>query len=123
MIGREISHYQILEKIGEGGMGVVYKAEDTHLQRLVALKFLPPHISGNPEEKARFLHEARSASALNHPNITTIHAIEESSEGTFLVMECVDGKTLKQMAGKEGLSVKKVLEIAIGVCEGLNAAH
>jgi len=123
MIGQTISHYKILEKIGEGGMGIVYKAEDTQLQRLVALKFLPPHISGNPEEKTRFLHEARSASALNHPNVTTIHAIEESPEGTFLVMEYVEGKTFKQIIEIESLSLKKILEIGIQVCEGLNAAH
>jgi len=123
MIGQTISHYKILEKLGEGGMGVVYKAQDTQLQRLVALEFLPPHISGNPEEKARFLHEARSASALNHPNVTTIHAIAESPEGAFLVMEYVEGRTLKDIIENESLSLKKILEIGIQVCEGLNAAH
>jgi len=123
MIGKTISHYKILEKLGEGGMGVVYKAEDIQLQRLVALKFLPPHIADHPEEKARFIHEAQSASALNHPNVTTIYGIEESPEGLFIAMEYVEGKTLKQIIEKETLSIKKVLDIGIQVCEGLAIAH
>jgi serine/threonine protein kinase/Tfp pilus assembly protein PilF len=123
MIGKTISHYKILEKLGEGGMGVVYKAEDIQLQRFVALKFLPQHISGHPEEKARFIHEARSASALNHPNVTTIYGIEESPEGLFIAMEYVEGKTLKKMIEKEALSIKRVLDIGIQVCEGIAMAH
>jgi serine/threonine protein kinase/Flp pilus assembly protein TadD len=123
MIGKTISHYKILEKIGEGGMGVVYKAQDIQLQRLVALKFLPPHISDHPEEKARFIHEARSASALNHPNVTTIYGIEESPQGLFIAMEYVEGRTLKQVIEKETLSVRKVLDIGIQICEGLTIAH
>ncbi len=123
MIGKTISHYKILEKLGEGGMGVVYKAQDIQLQRLVALKFLPPHISDSSEEKARFIHEAQSASALNHPNVTTIYGIEESPEGLFIAMEYVEGKTLKQIIEKETLSVKKILDIGIQVCEGLTVAH
>jgi serine/threonine protein kinase/Flp pilus assembly protein TadD len=123
MLGKTISHYKILEKLGEGGMGVVYKARDIQLQRLVALKFLPPHISDNAEEKARFIHEAQSASALNHPNVTTIHGIEESPEGLFIVMEYVEGRTLKQIIEKEMLSIKKVLDIGIQICEGIAMAH
>ncbi len=123
MIGKTISHYKILEKLGEGGMGIVYKAEDIQLQRLVALKFLPPHVSKDSEEKARFIHEARSASALNHPNVTTIYGIEESSEGLFIAMECVEGKTLKQIVKEGPLSMKKVLDLGIQICEGLAVAH
>ena len=123
MIGRTISHYKILEKLGEGGMGVVYKAEDTKLKRTVALKFLPPHISESGEEKERFVHEAQSASALNHPNITTIHEIDEFEGQMFIVMEYCEGKTLKQVIEKETLPIKKVLDIGIQVCEGLTAAH
>ncbi len=123
MIGKTISHYKILEKIGEGGMGVVYKAEDTQLQRMVALKFLPPHVSKNSDEKARFIHEARSASALNHPNVTTIHGIEESAEGVFIVMEYVEGKTLKALAADERLSMKRILDVGVQICEGLALAH
>jgi non-specific serine/threonine protein kinase len=123
MIGKTISHYKILEKLGEGGMGVVYKTQDIQLQRLVALKFLPPHISDSSEEKARFIHEAQSASALNHPNVTTIYGIEESPEGLFIAMEYVEGKTLKQIIEKETLSIKKVLDIGIQICEGLALAH
>jgi len=123
MIGRIISHYKILEKLGEGGMGVVYKAEDTKLKRTVALKFLPPHISESGEEKERFIHEAQSASALNHPNITTIHEIDEFEGQMFIVMEYCEGKTLKQIIEKEPLSIKKVLDIGIQICEGLTAAH
>jgi len=123
MIGRTISHYRILEKLGEGGMGVVYKAEDTKLKRTVALKFLPPHISESGEEKERFIHEAQSASALNHPNITTIHEIDEFDGQMFIVMEYCEGRTLKQVIEKETLTVKKVLDIGIQVCEGLAIAH
>ena len=123
MIGQTISHYKILEKLGEGGMGVVYKAQDLKLDRLVALKFLPPHVSENSDEKARFVHEAKSASALNHPNVTTIHGIEESPEGVFIVMECVEGKTLKALAGEERLSLKRILDIGVQICEGLALAH
>jgi len=104
-------------------MGVVYKAQDIQLQRLVALKFLPPHISDSPQEKARFIHEAQSASALNHPNVTTIYGIEESPEGMFIAMEFVEGRTLKQIIEEETLSIKKVLDIGIQMCEGIAMAH
>ncbi len=122
-MSRTISHYEILEKLGEGGMGVVYKARDIQLQRLVALKFLPPHIAEHPEEKARFIHEAQSASALNHTNVTTIYGIEESPEGMFIAMEYVEGRTLKQIIEEETLSIKKVLDIGIQMCEGIAMAH
>jgi tetratricopeptide (TPR) repeat protein/TolB-like protein/predicted Ser/Thr protein kinase len=123
MIGRTVSHYRILDKLGEGGMGVVYKAEDLQLQRPVALKFLPPHISGDSEEKIRFIHEARSASALNHPNVTTIYEISESPEGPFIAMEYVEGKTLRQVIKDGPLPLKKILDIGIQICEGLAMAH
>ena len=123
MIGKTISHYRILEKLGEGGMGVVYKAQDTKLKRFVALKLLPPHVSESPEEKARFVHEAQSASALNHPNITTIHQIDEFEGQMFIVMEYCQGKTLKQIIEKETPSIKRILDIGIQICEGLTAAH
>jgi TolB-like protein/tetratricopeptide (TPR) repeat protein/tRNA A-37 threonylcarbamoyl transferase component Bud32 len=102
---------------------VVYKAQDIQLQRMVALKFLPPHISDHPEEKARFVHEAQSASALNHPNVTTIHQVDEFEGQMFIVMEYVEGKTVKEIVEKETPSIKRILDIAIQVCEGLNAAH
>jgi len=123
MIGKTISHYKILEKIGEGGMGVVYKAQDTKLKRFVALKLLPPHVSESPEEKARFVHEAQSASALNHPNITTIHEIDEFEGQMFIVMEYCEGKTLRQIIERETPSIKRILDIGIQICEGLTAAH
>ena len=123
MIGKTVSHYKILEKLGEGGMGVVYKAQDTKLGRLAALKFLPPHVADDPEEKARFIHEAQSASALNHPNVTTIYGIEEAPEGLFIAMEFIEGKTIKEIIEKEPPSIKKTLDIGIHVCEGLTAAH
>lgn len=121
MIGQTISHYKILEKLGEGGMGVVYKATDTKLDRFVALKFLPQHLSASEQDKARFIQEAKSASALNHPNVCTIHDISEFEGQLFIVMEFVDGKSLKDK--KEQLAAKQILEIGIQVAEGLAAAH
>jgi serine/threonine protein kinase len=97
MIGREISHYRILEKLGEGGMGVVYKAHDTKLNRDVALKFLPVHLSTNETEKRRFLQEAKAAAAINHPNVCMIHDIFEKVEQLFIVMEYVEGQTLRDL--------------------------
>jgi len=129
MIGQTISHYKILEKLGEGGMGVVYKAHDTKLQREVALKFLPHYITSDSAEKERFYHEARAASALNHPNVTTIYDINEFENPAtldkqlYLAMEYVEGKTLKQLVEKEVLPIKKVLDIAIQICDGLAAAQ
>ena len=95
MVGKTISHYKILEKLGEGGMGVVYKAEDTKLKRDVAIKFLPRLIVASEEERARFKNEAQAAAALNHPNIATIHAIEEIDDEMFIVMEYIEGQELK----------------------------
>ncbi|MCK9408853.1 MAG: serine/threonine-protein kinase [Bacteroidetes bacterium] len=121
MIGQTISQYKIIEKLGEGGMGVVYKAQDTKLDRFVALKFLPTHLAASEQDKARFIQEAKSASALNHPNVCTIHDISEHEGQLFIVMEFVDGKSLKEK--KENLGQKQILEIGIQVAEGLAAAH
>ncbi len=123
MIGRLISHYKITEKIGEGGMGIVYKAQDTKLERTVALKFLPQYLASDVHEKERFFHEAKTASALNHPNVTTIHEINEYEGQVYIVMEYVEGKTLKQIIESEPLPLKKELELAIQIGEGLLAAH
>ncbi len=122
MIGKTISHYKILEKLGEGGMGVVYKAQDTKLNRHVALKFLPHHLTDNETERARFLQEARAASALNHPNITTIHDILENKGQNFIVMELIEGPNLKELSATK-LELSKIIEIAIQLCQGLQAAH
>ena len=121
MIGSTILHYQILEKLGEGGMGEVYKAQDTKLDRFVALKFLSSQLTATEDEKARFIQEAKAASAMNHPNVCTIHDIQEHNGQLFIVMEFVDGKTLRDKKGN--LSTKRILEIGIQVSEGLAAAH
>jgi len=118
-----ISHYRIIEKIGEGGMGVVYKALDTKLNRTVALKFLPPRLLCNDEAKARFEHEAKAASALNHPNIATIHEIDEAGGRCFISMEYLGGGSLKELLKDKDLSMKEILDLALQIGEGLNAAH
>jgi len=123
MIGQTISHYKILEKIGEGGMGVVYKAQDTKLDRLVALKFLPEHLLYDPTSKARFIQEAKGASAINHPNITTVYEIDEVEGKSFIAMEFIEGKSLKQLINERELPVNQTIDIAIQICEGLNKAH
>ena len=113
MIGKTIFHYKILDKLGEGGMGVVYKAHDTKLDRDVALKFLSHYLTSDSTEKERFYHEARAASALMHPNVTVIHEIAEHDGQLYIAMELVEGKTLKQLTEHESLSIKKCLDIAI----------
>jgi serine/threonine protein kinase len=123
MVGKTISHYKILEKLGEGGMGVVYKAQDTKLDRIVALKFLPKHLLCDQEAKTRFVHEAKAASALNHNNITTIHDIDQAEEQCFISMEYIEGKSIKELLKEKTLSVREVLDIAIQIGEGLNVAH
>ena len=123
MIGKVISHYKILEKLGEGGMGVVYKAHDTKLDRDVALKFLPTDLTRDPGAKERFLIEARAASALNHPNICGIHAIDTFENQEFIDMEFVGGGPLSVLLKEKELSLKEVIEIALQIAEGLNVAH
>jgi eukaryotic-like serine/threonine-protein kinase len=123
MIGKTISHYRILEKLGEGGMGVVYKAEDTKLHRTVALKFIRPHAVENPELKARFLTEAEAAAALIHPNICVVHEIDEADGGSFITMEYVEGQSLAEKMKKRPLPLDEALEITAQVAEGLHAAH
>ncbi len=113
MIGKTILHYKILEKLGEGGMGVVYKAEDTKLERTVAIKFLPRQAAVNAEERERFKIEAKAAAALNHSNIATIHAIEELDEETFIVMEYIDGVELKDKIASGKLPSRDVLKISM----------
>ena len=123
MIGKTISHYKILEKLGEGGMGVVYKAEDTKLKRIVALKFLPLHTLASAEEKSRFVHEAQAAAALNHANICTVYEIDESEGQTFIAMEYIEGQNLKQKVGSSPLKLEETLDIAMQVAQGLHEAH
>ena len=110
MTGKLIAHYRVLEKLGEGGMGVVWKARDTRLDRLVAIKTLPPERTRDPERRARFIREARAASALNHPNIVTIHEIGREGDADFLVMELIAGRTLGQLIPRDGM-LERGLEI------------
>ena len=124
MIGKQISHYKILEKIGEGGMGVVYKARDLKLDRFVALKFLPHHIGTDEEEKQRFIHEAKAASALQHSNVSTIHEIDEADDGhLFICMDYYEGETLKDKIHRGPLIITEAIDIAIQVADGLKEAH
>jgi len=124
MIGKTVSHYKILEKLGEGGMGIVYKAEDTKLKRTVALKFLPPELTRDPEAKQRFIQEAQTASALEHTNVCSIHEINETEDGqTFIVMACYEGESLKKRLEREPLKLEEAIDIATQVALGLAKAH
>jgi serine/threonine protein kinase len=123
MIGQTISHYKIVEKLGEGGMGVVYRADDTKLNRTVALKFLSSQALSNPEAKSRFITEARAAAALDHPNICSVHGIEDVDGRMFIAMQYVDGESLNEKTGRGPLRLPQALSLGIDIARGLQEAH
>src|SRR5436305_1673856 len=123
MTGRTIGHYQVISKIGEGGMGVVYKAHDMHLDRFVAIKVLPPEKVADPQRKARFVQEAKAASALNHPNIIHVYDVFQDGSDDFIAMEYVPVKTLDQLIGRKGLALKDALKYAVQIADALARPH
>jgi len=123
LTGRNISHYKILNKLGEGGMGIVYLAEDTILKRKVALKFLKSHALESVAEKARFLIEAQAAAALDHPNICTVYEIKEINDQIFISMAYIEGQSLEKLVLSRSLSLEEILKIGIQIAKGLRAAH
>src|ERR1700682_5502874 len=123
MLGKTITHYRVLSIVGKGGMGIVYKAEDTRLGRTVALKFLPEEFAGDRAAVERFQREARAVSSLNHPNICTLHDIDTANGQLFLVMEYLEGRTLRERVQDKPLALGELLDVAIQIANALDAAH
>jgi serine/threonine protein kinase len=123
MLGKRVTHYDVIRSLGRGGMGVVYEAEDTRLSRRVALKFLPPDLGRDPQSLERFQREARAASALNHPNICTVYAIEQHDGEHFIVMELLEGESLSAILGRQRFETTPLLDAAIQITDALESAH